>query len=266
MKQKYFYLHIPKTAGTTFNDFLKRAFSSKETLFHIESKLEKIDNQRVLAGHVILPRAQKIIPNFENYIKLTVLRDPLSQISSHLRYVKKLGEPSEAKRLEGHTESIKTIVVFLSTINFSKVEDINRLVQWLEENNYVLFHNCQMQYLVGSRFIITETQVERGKQVLDSIEYVGVTERLTEYMELLSQKFGIVGKVKNKKLNITSETYGLDIKNPDIIKALEPLIHYDKLIYQYAKDKFEKEIISFLENKKYQKHNYFDKIYKLLFK
>jgi hypothetical protein len=266
LKQKYFYLHIPKTAGTTFNDFLKRAFSSKETLFHIESKLEKIENQSVLAGHIILPRAQKIIPNFENYIKLTVLRDPLSQVSSHLRYVKKLGEPSELKRLEGHTDSIKIIVSFLGTIDFSKVEDINRLIYWLEENNYVLFHNCQMQYLIGSRFIVNETDIERAKQVIDTIEYVGITERLNEYMEFLSQEFGIRGPVKNKKLNITSETYGLDIKNPDIIKALEPFIAYDKVIYQYTKEKFERDIGSFLENKKYKKHNYFDRIYKLLFK
>ena len=266
MSQKYFYLHIPKTAGTTFNDFLKRSFSSKETLFHIESKLEKIVNQKVLAGHVNLPRAKKVIPNFENYTNLTVLRNPLAQVSSHLRYVKKLGEASEKKRLETHTQSIQIIVSFLSTVDFTKVEDIDRLIQWLQENNYVLFHNCQIQYLVGSRFTVTEAQLESAKRKLDEIEYVGITERLNDYMALLSQELDFKELEREKKLNITSETYGLDITNPKIIKALEPLICYDNIIYQYAKEKFEKDILSLREKKNYKKYNYFDKIYKLFFK
>jgi hypothetical protein len=265
LSQKYFYLHIPKTAGTTFNDFLKRSFSSQETLFHIESKLDKVKNQNVLAGHIVLPRAKKIIPNFETYVKLTVLRNPLAQISSHLRYVKKLGEASEAKRLEGHTDSIKDIVAFLATIDFSKVEDINKLINWLEDKNYQLFHNCQMQYLVGSRFTITQEQLEDAKHMIDKIKYVGITERLNEYMQFLSQEFGFVAIVKNKALNITSEMYGLDISNPKIIKALEPLICHDKVIYQYAKGKFEKNILSSLKKKEEKKDNFLDKIYKRLF-
>jgi len=261
-KQKYFYLHIPKTAGTTFNNFLKRAFSSKECLFHIENKLDKLENKRVIGGHIILPKATKVIPNFEEYIKLTVFRNPLEQVSSHLRFVKKLGESSEYKRLEGHSSSIKRIVSFLWSIDFSNVEDIKKLINWLEENNYVLFHNTQIQYLIGSKFHVTEEELIEAENIIEKIEYIGITERLDDYIKLLTYKLDLSTKLKSKNLNITVESYGLDITNPKIVDALEPLICYDKVIYKYAKDKFEKEFNSILSStmKEQEVYGFLDRI------
>lgn len=265
MSQKYFYLHIPKTAGTTFNDFLERAFGAKETIFHIESKIDKIHNQRVIAGHLQLPKAEKLIDEFENYIQLTVLREPLKQLSSHLRYVKKLGEPSEKKRLAGHTESIKRIVAFLQGIDFSKVEDLKVMIEWLEKENYILFHNCQTHYLLGSRFHVNQTQVDFAIKKLQAMKYVGITERLNDFMYLLGNEFEFTNTIGNKKLNVTTENYGLDIQNSNIVEVLEPLICYDKIIYEEAKKRFEKDF-SLLGGTLVQKENYyFDKI-KSIFK
>lgn len=261
MKKIYFYLHIPKTAGTTFNDFLKKSFPFNSTVFHIESKLEEIEAKRVLSGHIVLPRAKKIIPNFTEYTTLTVLRKPIEQLSSHLRYVRKLAEPSEAHRLLAHTDAIKKIVAQLQETDFASPSSLKIFITWLEDENLALFHNTQIQYLIGSRFTVNKEQLAEAKEELNGIDYVGVTERLDDYMDYLSYKLNFKkNKVKNKKLNITIETYGLDINNKEIQKVLEPLICYDKIIYDEAKKKFEKDFCLVVKNRPKGFHLFLDKM------
>ena len=67
-------------------------------------------------------------------------------------------------------------------------------------------------------------------------------------------------KRKSKKLNITIETYGLDINNKKILKVLEPLICYDKIIYEEAKSKFEKDFSLVARSRTKGFHLFLDRI------
>lgn len=264
MSQKYFYLHIPKTAGTTFNDFLTQKFSEDECVFHLEDKLTAIKDQTILSGHIPLPKAEKVIANFHEYIQLTVFREPLEQISSHLRFVRKLAELSEKRRLEQHTAPIQKIVARLSLTDLSSPKELQMFIEWLEEENLVLFHNTQTQYLIGSRFKIDESMLKEAKERLDKIQFVGITEKLDEYMRFLTFNLKLPNSVYgNKKLNITSETFGLDIEDKEIQKVLEPLIYYDKIIYQQAKERFEEACLEVPKSKQNVYYRYLDKISRL---
>lgn len=261
MSQKYFYLHIPKTAGTTFNDFLRKNFDASECIFHIEIQIDKIDNKTVLSGHIPLPKAQKIIPNFDDHVKLTVFREPLKQVSSHLRFVRKLAEPSEKKRLLEHTPQIQKIVARLANTDLSSPQSLQEFIYWLKEENLALFHNTQTQYLVGTRFEMNAEIIQDAKDRLEIITYIGITERLDDYIFLLSHKLGFSKlQFKNKKLNVTEESFGLDTGNSEIEKVLEPLIYVDKIIYKEAKIKFEKEFAQLPSLKANAIYSFFDRI------
>jgi len=79
-------------------------------------------------------------------------------------------------------------------------------------------------------------------------------------MLLLSHKLGFEKKVKkSKKLNVTSESFGLDIQDKETIKALEPLVYYDYILYKEAKEKFEKEFTTFFPIKQ-DSNFYLDRI------
>jgi len=267
LSKKYFYLHIPKTAGTTFNDFLIRNFEPSECLFHIEIQIDKIENQAILSGHIPLPKAEKIIPNFDDHIKLTVFREPLQQVSSHLRFVRKLAEPSENRRLQGHNSQIQKIVARLAHTDLSSPQSLQTFIDWLEEEKLTLFHNTQTQYLIGSRFTINEAMLKEAKARLNNIEFVGITEKLDEYMRLLTVKLKLRNSVHaNKKLNITRENFGLDIEDKEVQGVLEPLIHYDKIIYEQAKEKFEKAYLELPESKQKVLNIYLDKIRRIFSK
>jgi len=238
---KYFFLHIPKTGGSFFNGFLAKNF--KDFVDHIESKidlnnendLKKLKKINAFSGHIIYPLFRNKFK--ENISYITILRNPIEQIISHITYVRELGEKSEKNRLEKHSEVIKKIVFKLKTVDLSSPNEIKQLIKWLEDNKIWLFHDCQTRYLGGGMGAIKPINLNMALENLEKIDYVGITERLKEFMILLAlkEKFKLI---EYQKENVTKNRYGLDINNPEIRKELQPLIQNDHIIYKFARKKF----------------------------
>lgn len=246
MTKKLFYLHIPKTAGTTFNYFLERLVEKELCLSHIESHPElsnfnqsqALMSKKIISGHIAYKRAKKIIHNFDEFKKVTIFREPYQQLSSHLRYVKKLSLPSESERLSVHTDNIKKIVNFIRDVNFNNVKEIETFIQWLVEEDLVLFHNIQTQYLVSNRFSESPNILDEAKKTLDDFNYVGISERIVELMAMLSYLEINKSIVMDMKLNENDKLFQLNIENEDIKEAFFPLIKYDLEVYNYARERF----------------------------
>lgn len=89
------FLHIPKTAGTTFNSILKRQYFLSEVFYftgsiNLDKKkyeaLEKYkqNNIELFLGHARLVTG---IENADNTKIITFLRDPISRVKSFCQYV-----------------------------------------------------------------------------------------------------------------------------------------------------------------------------------
>jgi len=241
LKKKLFFLHIPKTAGTFFNDFLAAQFN--EYIDHIESKynlekkedVNKLSNLKAFSGHIIYPLFKRTF-NIKNFTTITVLRNPIEQVVSHITYVRELGEESEKERLNKHNDTVKSIVKKLKKTDLSNPTDIEKFIHWLEKKNIWLFHDCQTRYLGGGGKI-QPANLNNALKNLDDINYVGITERLKEFMILLNltENFKLI---EYEKKNVTKNRYGLDINNIEIRKVLQPLIQNDHIVYRYAREKF----------------------------
>lgn len=91
------YLHIPKTAGTSFRGWMRSALHGKTVCWHGESgliqreELENIQKADLIGGH--FPSSLKVISQIEDLLGiedicyLSVLREPLAQVFSHFRFV-----------------------------------------------------------------------------------------------------------------------------------------------------------------------------------
>jgi len=232
---KFFYLHIPKTAGSFFNKFLSKQTTSFED--HIESKdISLYANKDIVTGHIQYPIAkQKNI--IENRKVITILRNPIEQIISHITYVRELGEKENKEKLVKHNKTIQEIVKKLKNLDLSQEKNIEELIKWLEKNNISLFHDCQTRYLGGGGMEIKPINLYNAIQNLEKIDYVGTTERIKEFMILLNLKenFKLIEVTKE---NITKNRYGLDINKVEIRQALQPLIQSDHIVYREARKKF----------------------------
>lgn len=255
-KNKFFYLHIPKTAGSSLNTFFQAQFSKNQYLTHIESKnifeseskIQDIDEYRLLSGHIPLPQMQYRYKVFEKRTVLSTFRIPTEHVISHISWVRKLGEPGEEKRLKQHDANIQKIVQRLKGIDLSNAQEIKELIVWLEKHNLYLFHNTQTKYLCGGAAGSFEPDlIGQAISNLKKIDFVGITERLDEFMSMLCFYLGwsYIHKEKISE-NVNTQNYGLDHKNQDIVDALQSLISWDQVIYKLARERFIDDMHTFL--------------------
>jgi len=246
---KYFFLHIPKTAGNFFNKFLSRQFN--DFIDHIEVKIdfkkedeiEKLRFINCFSGHISLPMGLNKL-DLKNRKIITIFRIPIEQVISHITFVRELAEPSEKKRFSSHNKAIQEIAMKLKKTDLSSPQEIENLIKWLEDNKIWLFHDCQTRYLGGGVEFIKPQNLNAALENLEKIDYVGITERLKEFMILLSMEENFK-LIEYQKENVTKNRYGLNINNINIRKALQPLIQNDHIIYKFARKKF---IVNFYQS------------------
>jgi hypothetical protein len=254
--RKFWYLHIPKTAGTSINTIISSQFSADESLTHIEiegvignpEKCSEAKRYRYLSGHIAFPSAKSQL-DIDERVTLSTFRKPDEHIVSHINFVRKLGEPGEEKRLASHSNAIQHIVEYLKTLDLSKADDLRELVNWMEGEKLYLFHNVQTKYLCGGKGSSTldSSEILRALRNLQSFDVVGIVERLDEFVFMLAHMFDFtIAPEHFRKENSTNQVFGLDINDKEIRKALTPLIEVDQIIYAKARERFIEELHSVL--------------------
>ncbi|RUM44594.1 MAG: hypothetical protein DSY46_05155 [Hydrogenimonas sp.] len=156
---KFFYLHIPKTAGNFFNKFLSYQFNSfidhievKKNL-HNEKDIEELQNFECYSGHIQFPIAKNKL-DIEKRKTITILRNPIEQVISHMTFVRELAEDGEKERFKSHAKVIQEIAKKLHQTDLSNSKKIEKFINWLEKNEIWLFHDCQTRYLTIQQVVI----------------------------------------------------------------------------------------------------------------
>jgi len=272
-KNKIYYLHIPKTAGTVLNSFLQQYISKACTIEHIESKKEFLLNLSniyerydFISGHIPIENIEKILhENLNKYQSIVTFRNPLEHVLSHLTYVKEI--LFSKKRFQEHDKNIQKIILKLNEVDFSKLDDLEEMIKWLETNNFYLFHNVQTVYLStqpASR-PVGLLELRKAMKNIEKLDFVGLQEELNKFMLMLAYYLDKKpDDIVEKKLNITNERYGLDITNKEVQKILYPLYDLDIILYDKAYKIFIDKYYDFVKLIELEKNDIFLKKYKQL--
>lgn len=214
-----FFVHIPKTAGSSFRIAAEQYFgreatycdygkNSKETHADIlEFEYELSDrflaakcikkNAKFLSGHVIYP---KYAPFFHAKSVVTFLRDPAQQVRSHYEHF---------SRLHGYTGSFE---------------------DFIKENR---FSNMQSKSLNG---VWT-----------DAIGFIGITERYNESITLFNEYYGTDIKVLDINKNEAKSTSSYTFTEGEV-ELIRKMNAQDFELYDYALKRFDLHR-SLLDNK-----------------
>jgi hypothetical protein len=239
-KEKIFFLHIPKAAGTSVNEMLAKHFANNRVKFHVEGDRENkfgnisINKLDMFSGHVNLCEVKKYIP-VDNFLRVTVVRDPFQQLISHINWVKHISEEPNGSFFRNHPEQIKEFSLKLREVNFEDIAQVELFFHSLSAIGHNLFNNCQTRYLFDGQVapIRTSDVVEKVIKTLDFFDVIGVVEKINEFMEEVYERMNWNSDIELIKINALNNKYNLDRDSQRLREVLNPLICADQILYDH---------------------------------
>lgn len=241
-KKKIFFLHIPKAAGSSLNKMLAKQYDDENVRFHIEGlrgdgfKKLNVSQLDMFSGHV---RLFEVIKHFglQGFLRVTVVRDPLQHLISHLNWVKHISENKLSPFFLSHPKPIRDVSLQLREFELSDFDKVKRFVENLNNMGLHLFNNCQTRYLLNDVAPLRLSKLHAAKAIntLHFFDVLGTVENMPLFVKKLSTRMGWGNEVKEEKTNALNNKYGLDKDSEELRGILTPLINIDQLVYDHIK-------------------------------
>ena len=244
--KKLFFMHIAKTAGSSLNDFLEQHFINNKTRTHLEGaqlgegKFD-INKYDFLSGHLRIIRIENIL-NLSKFTKITILRKPVEHLASHLKWVRHISDDVNSRFFKSHKQDIKELSLKLRNINFSNPKDLDMFFNNMNDMEINLFDNCQTRYFLPHQVYtkLEQSHLNYAIKTLEKFSLVGIMEEYKKFIEKLCQIMNWETPTSTKRKNISSNNYGLDLNNKDILKILNSNVKFDNILYKKAHEQFTK--------------------------
>lgn len=227
---KTLFLHIPKTAGTTFYDCLKKIYGKRRIVeFHgipkntIDDFRTNIYNPRMsdiscIKGHMYFGLHQ-YLNEPSRYI--TFMRNPVKRVISLYRYLR------QSKHHKQHALAAnKSLAEFTVACT--------------------LHNNGQTRFLAGGKLLDSpEILLDRAKENLKyHFSVIGLTERFDESLVLFKQSLNWAAYPTYTRENISGKRES-NIVDAETLSLIEQHNAVDILLYQYAETLFKQQIQQF---------------------
>lgn len=246
---RVFFMHVPKTAGTTLIQVLEQHFDEREIarwLYPttvIEAGPDFFVRHRYFHGHVEYGLIRSLLRDAP--VSLTLLRPPvervLSQIGNHQRVTPEQLPDVPVDQLEEFRR------IGLEEFLFDpppRVRPLAANFQNLHAKLLVTEHDPArsghlLPLLADGRYVYPTPDLEQAKRRLDSFAFVGLTERFQETLFLLAYTFGWPPAVEYRSLNVGIERPRREQLSPSMLDRLVELNRIDLALYDHGRRLFE---------------------------
>jgi hypothetical protein len=236
LQKPVFFMHIPKTAGTTFNTFVRAHFDS-EIITHVETYDERdypelAKQYDYVSGHLGYWCFRRYFP-VDQFYWYTLLREPYAQLHSHLNWLRGVAARQDAAFFKAHNEEFRRVAGQLQAEEQLSHGELQRLVDSLPEVAKASLDNCQVRYLLPQQKAwIASSDAEEALRVLHLFHRVGTTEELGVFQQSFLQEHKAPAVVSMQKLNKAGLGALYDHRDPVTREIVHPLVAADLRLYE----------------------------------
>lgn len=233
-----FFMHIPKTAGTSFNNQVQEWFGHQKWHIHVEAITDAcrralLQPDHYVAGHLPLYQINQLIDTIEEVNLHTFVRDPVSQLHSHLAWLKGIGSRPEDAFFGQHQAVVRELALEMQTRILGTPRAVREFVNQLDGFEMDFFDNIQTRYFLDYRpDKVTERDLQQALGNRALFATIGLTEQYQEGLDQFGRYYGREPEAARSRHNPTRVAPLFDVRDPEIASALGPLIEFDQLLYE----------------------------------
>lgn len=228
MEPPYFFLHIPRTAGTTINSILLQHFSPEEIInvysqeeyqrhaYHTQDELKNI---KFITGHLLLQQYDTPKIYDINIRVFTLLREPIARLISEYIFLR--------------TWKNNHLYTLLNDNNISFAEYISSNEKILRYRGKNFITRCLVGKDIGNS-AYPQSALEQAKYNLQNVFcFFGIQERFTESILMLGKEIGVKNLLHLKRNALNKKSTTIHISDDEIQLAVQ-LNKADRELYEFA--------------------------------
>ena len=271
------FIHLPKTAGTTFNAILEPLLSGLTYCPEyfltglVQPDLDELRKFQLFRGHFPYALFSDIIFP-EGFIGLTFLRDPVQRTMSNYKFMQHLLTQDHLLELPQYADEFEQIK-HLGLPGLLARTDLKINRDWVNFQTGFLGSSMEPSFLFpvfllklfpGKEFLlqdrysrlrsrvndiyifgkyenkdVTRTTLDLARQRLREIAFLGLVERFQDSLFLLSYTFGWRPIPDATRLNVTPEKDKWKPADPETLARIRDMVRLDLELYQFGQDIFE---------------------------
>lgn len=230
-----FFLHIPKTAGSSINE----VFSDRlRSVTHVESREDVFpalsqtpENFDFVSGHINLARCSTLI-DMTKWFTFTLLRDPISHVVSHIKWVKTFAGDKYANELSQHPKETQELCACMRDIDINDVAAL-RSILFAHSQAIQFFDNMQCRFFLDptdARLTISDARMAIRKT--KAIDLVGTSENAEAVVRKVLQRIGLPGRAF-PRANVSPLSEMPDFTDRAVKDFYFSLIEQDIVLYDH---------------------------------
>lgn len=235
---KLLFLHIPKTAGSSFNAIFRNAVPEGRHFDHLEGHGERLKRicedglPYFVSGHLTFDAMQAYIER-PDVFSITILREPVDQLLSHLKWVKYVGSP-EYPRPQSVPPPILELARRLFETPLHDIAAVERLIDSLTGRQ--LFDNLHVRYMTNARMDrVDESHLRSALDNVERLSFVFVLEDMEVALGQLRRHIPQLTSIGVENIARITET--VELADGKLNRFYRGVITYDQTLYDTVRSR-----------------------------
>jgi hypothetical protein len=231
------FMHIPKTAGTSFNTLAQQLFGSKAVRTHIELLDPQhygriVSNHRYISGHLRFGLLNNYFNSEQNDF-YTIVREPYAQLHSHLKWLIQTALNPNDTFFKHNNPIIHQLGEDLAEIEPFSSQKLSQLVARMNSIEAAFLDNSQTRYFLSeSPLRVTHDDLKHALTNASKFSLIGTTEEYDVFVRRFVQLNALSVPVGDERMNRSKTDDLFDYRDPQIRAILEPLVNCDLKLYE----------------------------------